>query len=199
MAYSIRSLMAEMAAAFRSEGRPDATETADALALAEFATFPGPDPRDSLAIRELLFTSPHPCAAALLGAHDELPWGINPVAQQVRPEHSAIYSVCDLMGPDSVIFSAHLRAGLYYQRPNLRYALHSHAAVETYVIVAGNALWTAGDARKPLGPGDMVHHTTYLPHACQTGPEGVIALWRWSGDIGTESYRIHDGRDAFAA
>lgn len=199
MSDAIRSFLAEMANAFRSEGRADATETADALFSAEPAISTDPDPRDSVAIRALLHTSPHPCAAALLAAQDELPWGINPVAQQVRPEHSAIYSVCDLMGPESVVFSSHLRAGLYYQRPNLRYALHSHAAAETYVIVAGHALWTAGDTRKLLGPGDMVHHSTYLPHACETGPEGVIALWRWSGDIGTESYRIHDGRDAFAA
>ncbi|WP_186766410.1 dimethylsulfonioproprionate lyase family protein [Phaeobacter marinintestinus] len=195
----IRSFLNEMADAFRTEDRTEAQETAQTLASAAFAGTAPADFSDSEAIRTLLFASPHPCAASMLAAHDKLPWGVNPVARKARTKDLEIYAVCDLMGPDSPVYSGHLRAGIYYQRPNLRYALHSHAAAETYVIVAGSALWTAGDTRKLLGPGDAVHHSTYLPHACQTGPEGVIALWRWSGDIGTDSYRIHDGQDAFAA
>lgn len=32
-----------------------------------------------------------------------------------------------------------------------------------------------------------------LPHGMHAGPEGFLALWRWSGDIGFDSYRIlHD-------
>lgn len=199
MSPAIRSLLAEMAAAFAAENRPEATQTADILSRASFAAHPTLTEDDTNAIRALLFSSPHPCAPAMAASHDALPWGVNPVARKVRPEHDDIYAVCDLMGPDSPVRSTHLRAGLYYQRPNRRYALHSHAAEETYVIIAGSALWTAGDTKKLLGPGDTVHHTTYMPHACQTGPEGVIALWRWNGDIGTDSYRIHDGHDAFAA
>lgn len=199
MSAAIRSFLAEMAAAFAAENRPEAAETADILEGASFTARCSLAEQDSQAIRALLFASPHPCAAPMAAAHGALPWGVNPVARMVRPEHDDIYAVCDLMGPDSPVRSDHLRAGLYYQRPNRRYALHSHAAEETYVIIAGSALWTAGDSRKLLGPGDAVHHSTYMPHACQTGPDGVIALWRWNGDIGTDSYRIHDGHDAFAA
>lgn len=199
MTDAIQTFLSEMAQAFRCENRPAAQDTAECLAQGFPAANSALDPTDSSAIRALLFESPHPVAQAMLAAHDVLPWGINPVARQVRAEHHEIYAVCDLMGPESPIQSDRLRAGLYYQRPNKRYALHSHAAEETYVIVAGSALWTAGDARKLLHPGDAVHHSTYLPHACQTGPDGVIALWRWNGDIGTDSYRIHEGHDAFAA
>jgi len=196
----IRRALAEIAHAFRAERRDDALATAAALQSAPFQGQANPlAAADDAAIRALLFASGHPTAVALLAAHDRMPWGVNPVARQVSADHMELYAVCDLMGPDSPIRSAHLRAGLYYQRPNCRYALHSHAAAETYVIIAGSALWTAGDARKLIGPGDSVHHSTYLPHACQTGPEGVVALWRWSGDIGVESYRMHDGQDAFAA
>lgn len=200
MSDAIRTFLAEMAHAFRSENRPDAAETAAALEMCGFAgATPAAHWPDREAVRALLFASPDPVARAMLPALDLLPWGINPVARQVRAEHLEIYAVCDLMGPLSPIAAPGLRAGLYYQRPNARYALHSHAAAETYVIVAGSALWTAGDSRKLLGPGDRVHHSTYLPHACQTGPDGVVALWRWSGDIAVDSYRIHDGDDAFAA
>lgn len=192
--------LAEMALAFRAEGRACGEETADAL-----LSFRGAPPalggvcRDSDAIRGLLDRSPMAVARAAYAAHDLLPWGDNPVAAQIPSEDDALFSVLNLMGPDAPIYCPTLRAGLYYQRPNTRYGLHSHAAAETYVIIAGRAHWTAGDAQREMVAGHLVHHSTYLPHACETGEEGVVALWRWSGDIGIESYRIHHGLEAFGA
>jgi hypothetical protein len=29
-----------------------------------------------------------------------------------------------------------------------------------------------------------------MPHAMRAGPEGFLAMWRWSGDIGFDSYRM---------
>lgn len=193
-----RRFLAEMAAVFRAENRSCADETADAL-----AAFPGLEAKpelaedDSDAIRALLAASPLEVAHAALAAHDALPWGRNPVAARVSPDDNSLYRVADLLGPDGPLVCPTLRAGLYYQRPDTRYGLHSHAAVETYVIIAGRARWTAGDAQREMTPGHSVHHSTYLPHACETGPEGVVALWRWSGDIGIDSYRVHHGQDAF--
>jgi gentisate 1,2-dioxygenase len=194
----IQTFLAEMADAFRAEQRDCATQTADALvsfANPEFAPNQVGDESDT--IRALLAASPLAVAHAALAVHDELPWGYNPIADQVAAGDDAMYSVLALMGPDAPLFSTTFRAGLYYQKPNTRYGLHSHAAVETYVIIAGRALWTAGDAQREMTAGSSVHHSTYLPHACQTGDEGVVALWRWSGDIGIESYRVHHGTDAF--
>ncbi|GHG83519.1 dimethylsulfonioproprionate lyase family protein [Pseudodonghicola xiamenensis] len=195
---TVLDFFAAMAAIFEAEGRPEAAETAAALcALANPELTPLTGMADADPIRDLLLTSSLPVAAAMLGVLDQIPWGINPVAGQASDEALSSYVSSDLMGPESPIHSEHLRVGLFYQRPGTRYGLHSHAAAETYVIVAGRALWTAGDRQKQLGPGDYVHHSTYLPHACQTGPEGVVALWRWSGDIDVSSYRIHDGLGAF--
>jgi len=194
----ILTFLAEMAAVFHAEGRECATQTADqleAFANPEFAPTLINDTSD--AIRALLATSPLEVAHAALAAHDHLPWGHNPVADQVSADDDALYSVLNLMGPDAPLYCPTLRAGMYYQKPNTRYGLHSHAAVETYVIIAGRALWTAGEAQREMTAGSSVHHSTYLPHACQTGDEGVVALWRWSGDIGIESYRVHHGTDAF--
>lgn len=195
-----RRLLAEMAAVFRAENRACADRTAEVL-----ASFPGLDAvpqladADSDAIRALLAASPLEVAHAALAAHDALPWGRNPVAPRVSSEVDGLYRVADLMGPDGPLICSTLRAGIYYQRPDTRVGLHSHAAVETYVIIAGRAHWTAGDAQRGMMPGHSVHHSTYLPHACETGPEGVVALWRWAGDIGIESYRMHHGQDAFGA
>ena len=192
--------LSEMAAVFRAEGRACATETAAALLSAtEIAPLTNDSPGDSGAICGLLAGSTLAVARAALAAHDTLPWGHNPVSSQMKPEDEALFSVVDLMGPDAPLYCPTLRAGLYYQRPNTRYGLHSHAAVETYVIIAGRAMWTAGDAQREMVAGHSVHHSTYLPHACQTGDEGVVALWRWSGDIGIDSYRVHHGAEAFGA
>ncbi|MDK3017691.1 dimethylsulfonioproprionate lyase family protein [Pseudodonghicola flavimaris] len=195
---TVLDFFAAMAAIFEAEGRPEAVETAAALcALANPELTPLTGMVDTDPIRDLLQTSPLPVAAAMLAVLDQIPWGINPVSGQASAEALSSYVSSDLMGPDSPIFSNTLRVGLFYQRPDTRYGLHSHAAAETYAIIAGRALWTAGDTQKQMGPGDYVHHSTYLPHACETGPEGVLAIWRWSGDIGVDSYRIHDGLGAF--
>jgi mannose-6-phosphate isomerase-like protein (cupin superfamily) len=73
-------------------------------------------------------------------------------------------------------------------RPESYYPLHLHDADETYAIIAGQALWTAGDDTRMRGAGDMIHHPSLMPHAFRTGPEGFLAIWRWSGDINTHSY-----------
>lgn len=196
----VLNFLAEMSAVFREEPRECAQQTADQLASFTSQGFSITEPSaDCTTIRALLSASPLAVSHAALAAHELLPWGHNPVADQVSAADGALYSVLNLMGPDAPLYSPDLRAGLYYQRPNTRYGLHSHAAAETYVIIAGRALWTAGDAQKEMTAGHSVHHSTYLPHACQTGDEGVVALWRWSGDIGVESYRMHHGTDAFAA
>ncbi|OZA08947.1 MAG: hypothetical protein B7Y02_12190, partial [Rhodobacterales bacterium 17-64-5] len=54
----------------------------------------------------------------------------------------------------------------------------------------GLARWQAGDARLTLHPGDAIHHPPERPHAMHAGPDGFVAIWRWSGDIGFESYRM---------
>ncbi|MFN3208249.1 MAG: dimethylsulfonioproprionate lyase family protein [Roseovarius sp.] len=195
-----QQFLSEMAETFRAEDRTCADQTAEALLTAtEVMPLVNAAPEYGAAIRDLLAGSPLSVARAALAAHDLLPWGQNPVASRVAPKDGAVFSVVNLLGPDAPLYCPSLRAGLYYQRPNTRYGLHSHAAVETYVIIAGRALWTAGDAQRELAAGHSVHHSTYLPHACQTGEEGVVALWRWSGDIGIESYRVHHGTEAFGA
>lgn len=186
-----------------AEGRTAAAETANCLRAACGANPQrrpkGLEKTDAAALRALLMSSPLALASAVAAAEDDLGWGRNPVSSQVAEAVSDVpFVVANLLGPDGVIHSDTLRAGLYFQRPGTRYGLHSHAAIETYVIIAGRANWTAGEARRWLGPGEFVHHTSYLPHACETGELGVVALWRWSGDIGTDSYRVHDGHDAFA-
>lgn len=184
------ALLDALAAVYRCEGRAEAERTAHAL-----LTTPAPEafaPRPPCAldgmIRELLATSDHPAAAATLAAQEFIPWGTNPVADRMSDAAAAICAVTTLMGPEGPIPAPDLRLGLFYQRPDSYYALHNHDADETYAILAGEAFWTAGEDRRLRRPGDMIHHPSLLPHAFRTGAEGVLALWRWSGDVNIRSY-----------
>jgi mannose-6-phosphate isomerase-like protein (cupin superfamily) len=184
------ALLTALADIYRAEGRDAAERTAHALTTTpapEAFALQAPCALDAL-MRDLLATSDHPAAEAILAAQDLIPWGTNPVADRMNDDAAAICAVTTLMGPDGPIPAPDLRLGFFYQRPNTYYALHNHDADETYVILAGEAFWTAGEDRRIRRPGDMIHHPSLMPHAFRTGPEGVLALWRWSGDVNTHSY-----------
>jgi len=109
-------------------------------------------------------------------------------------------SVATLMGPDGPIPAPDVRLGLVYMRPDSYYPLQLHDADETYVIVTGQALWTAGEDVRMRRAGELIHHPSLMPHAFRTGPEGFLAIWRWSGDINTHSYAfIEDLGSALSA
>jgi len=175
---------------YAAEGRPEATATARALAEGgrDHAAAPKKPTAFDPLIAGVLTASSHPAAASLLAARHLLAWDDNPVADRMTGEASAICAVATLMGPDGPIHSPHYRLGFLYQQPNSYYALHNHDADETYVILAGRAVWTAGDDTRLRGAGDYIHHPSLMPHAFRAGAEGFLALWRWSGDINTHSY-----------
>jgi mannose-6-phosphate isomerase-like protein (cupin superfamily) len=185
-----QAMLETIAAAYQAEADPMGPHTARTLMLT-----PSPVAFDPVApctldagIRSVLATSDHPVAQAARAAHERLPWGTNPVEDLTEGSIAAMISVATLMGPEGPIPAPDVRLGLAYMRPNSYYPLHLHDADETYLIVAGQALWTAGDDVRMRGVGEMIHHPSLMPHAFQTGPEGFLALWRWSGDINTHSY-----------
>ncbi|MFZ1727741.1 MAG: dimethylsulfonioproprionate lyase family protein [Albidovulum sp.] len=181
-------MLAHLAAIYRAEGREAADRSAETLTT-EAGAFPSQTPCEVDAdLRALLARSDHPAAAAILAAQQFIPWAGNSIAQPLSPDAAAMSAVAVLMSPDGPIPAPDLRLGLYYQKPDTYYALHNHDADETYVILCGDALWTAGDDIRQRGPGDMIHHPSLMPHAFRTGRDGMLALWRWSGDVNRESY-----------
>jgi len=183
-------LLSAIAEVYGGEDRPEGPATAQALLAS-----PQPTPVDveepcafDAQIRACLAASQHPLAKALLAAQSLVPWGVNPVADRMTGEAAAVIAVCTLMGPDGPIPSLDYRLGLVYMTPFSYYGLHTHDADETYVVIAGAARWTAGDDIRVREAGSMVHHPSHMGHAFRTGPDGFVALWRWSGDINTDSY-----------
>lgn len=184
--------LAAIADVYAAEDREAARETARQLRLAmgcPFDTVHQPCSLDA-EIRACLASSTLPVAQAILAAQDFIPWGINPVAGLMTEQAAAMVAVCTLLDPDGPIVSPDFRLGLLYMRPGSYYPLHDHDADETYVLIAGSALWTAGDDRRWRHAGEAIHHPSHMPHAFRTGDTGFVALWRWSGDINNHSYRF---------
>lgn len=143
-------------------------------------------------IQSVLKNSNHPAAQIILSLHNYLPWGSNPVESSTEQSVTALISVATLSSPEGPVVTPDVRLGLCYMQPNSYYPLHLHNADETYVIVAGQALWTAGTDIQTRRVGDMIHHPSLMPHAFRTNTDGFLALWRWSGDINPESYAFID-------
>ena len=190
----IYRLIAALAAVCDTEGRDAASRTAQSLRTtpAPVALAPRPPAPMDAEIRALLAASPHPAAAAVLAAQHRLAWDANPVADRMTAQAAAICAVATLLGPEGPIPAPDLRLGLLWQRPGTYYPLHNHDADETYVILAGQVQWTAGDDTRLRGAGEMIHHPSRMPHAFRTAAEGFVALWRWSGDVNTASYSFLD-------
>jgi hypothetical protein len=101
------------------------------------------------------------------------------------------YSYVDIAGPDALIVTQALGFGLYLQRRDTVYPAHAHAAEEFYLVLSGTAAWQKGDgafAEQP--PGRFIHHRPDERHAVTTGPEPLLAMWLWTGDLDETSYRI---------
>ena len=100
-------------------------------------------------------------------------------------------AVVELIGPDAMFPLPDIRIGLLLQREGFEYPRHWHAAEELYLILKGTALWAVDDL-DPLvrEPGRFVHHKSRQPHRMVTGPEPMIALWGWAGDVAGTSYAI---------
>lgn len=101
------------------------------------------------------------------------------------------YAFVEIIGPDGLATCPKLRFGLYLQSPDSYYPPHDHAAEEFYCVVGGGARWQIDDgAFFDTRPGSFVHHKPHQRHAMETAADPLLAMWIWTGDIRTETYRI---------
>lgn len=189
---NLSPLLLALADLIDAEPRPEAKAAAKALRTARDHLFPPTPPSIMDAEIRALALSPsaHPIARLVHEAQNHLPWAASPASAQQPVFLSSSKAVATLLDPEGPILSDQFRFGLFYQAPWVYYPLHAHEAAETYVLLAGTAHWQAGDACLSLEPGDSIHHPPQMPHAMRSGPEGFLAFWRWSGDIGFDSYQM---------
>jgi quercetin dioxygenase-like cupin family protein len=187
----LSDLLTALADLTATEPRTEAQATAGALRASADTDFSA-QPLSTLSpgILKAASLPGHPAARLIHAAHQWLPWQDSPAASLQPSELQSIKSIVTLLGPGAPIRSETLLFGLFHQAPGSYYPLHAHNAAETYTLLAGTAFWQAGDHRFPLNPGEAIHHPPNLPHAMRAGPDGFLAMWRWSGDIGFDSYRM---------
>jgi hypothetical protein len=189
----LQTLLHALADLTDAEPAPEAHRTAAALraaAAGQFFISRPPSALDAYIEAAAPLPGALPAARLVVDSQRLLPWQDSPAASRQPGGLSAIKSVATLLGPDGPIRSPDLLFGLFYQVPGSYCPLHAHEAAETYTLLAGTADWQAGDQRCTLGPGDAIHHKPQLPHAMRAGSDGFLAIWRWSGDIGFDSYRM---------
>jgi quercetin dioxygenase-like cupin family protein len=126
--------------------------------------------------------------AALAGALSELvaavAWTYSYPPRPGQRDLSAAVAFSQILGPGGLRPSDRLRLGLTLIAPGTHYPPHAHPAIETYLVIAGRARWSLGEAaaaERP--PGALILHPSGIAHAMQTGAEPLLAIWSWRGDV----------------
>jgi hypothetical protein len=192
---ALRNLFSELADLYAAEGRPggDAAATALRQTAHEIPANVAKRPTHYDAVlRATLALNPQPIATAIRDAIPFIHWGGSDMREDRIPEAMANQMpMCELVGPDGMFPNTNIRVGLWMQQANLKYGPRRHAAEETFLILAGSALWSMADEPPSKhGPGAARHHPSNILHTSITTTEPVFAAWRWSGDIGFDQYQL---------
>jgi quercetin dioxygenase-like cupin family protein len=127
-------------------------------------------------------------AAELSALAPSLAWIYSYPARAGQPDLSAAVAFSQIVGPGGFRPSDRLRLGLTLIAPGTHYPPHAHPAIETYLVIAGTALWGLGaTAAAAQPPGALILHPSGMAHAMQTGAEPLLAIWSWRGDVTSPS------------
>lgn len=190
----ISPLLTALAGLFAAENRPGADQAARrALKAAHSDSRPARAPEPPLAgiLESTLANTPHPLAPLIGAASPYIPWVPSGHGGRIRQDIAARMMTAELVGPDGAFYAPDIRLGLWLQGPGVDYVTRSHAAEESFAILAGRAVWTRGTGPEyTAGCGDMIHHPSHIDHSSRTKETPMLAAWRWSGDISFEAYSL---------
>ena len=192
---SLTNLLEQVADAYRLSGHERADELADEV-LACLDAPVNEEPSSAIALEEMAAAAAapdaHPLAQTIGAVSAQLNWRTASAMQQLdvtRDRHAFV----ELGGPGGMFSSQTIRFGLYFQSSETVYPIHFHAAEEFYFLLSGTADWKKGDEPyTPRTPGTLIQHLSMQPHATNTHAEPLLALWLWTGDIATDSYKVLD-------
>jgi hypothetical protein len=109
------------------------------------------------------------------------------------PDLSERVAFTQIIGERGLLTDDSALLGLTLIAPWTHYPLHSHPAIELYLVITGSADWRlegARFARKP--PGALILHRSGIGHAVKTEAEPLLALWVWRGDLGIAPVYVDD-------
>ncbi len=187
------TLLLAIASAFSAEGRPGGDAAAVRLGAASKRPFyarAARDHPDALLRQVCALDNAIDCARLVLGCAASLDWEHWQGTGLADDVSNSLYTT-ELLGPDGHVRDNEVRVGLLVSEAGTDYPPSSHAAEETYFVIAGKAEWVLGDA--PYGqvpPGSFVHHPAWAVHGRRTLSEPFLGAWRWSGNLDPASFGV---------
>lgn len=99
------------------------------------------------------------------------------------------YGWSEFIGLRGPVPSERIACGILLLGPGITYPPHAHQAEEVYLPISGRAEWRHGERLfAPVEPGQVIHHSSWVPHAMRTGAEPLAALYLWrGGDLAAKS------------
>lgn len=90
-------------------------------------------------------------------------------------------------GPPALIGHAGLALGVLLLGPRTHYPQHRHPAIELYVPLTAGEWWRGDGSWRSDPPGAVIHHGSEVAHATRAGDAPLLAIYLWSGDLGTHA------------
>ena len=90
-------------------------------------------------------------------------------------------------GPPALIGHAALALGVLLLGPRTHYPRHRHPATELYVPLNAGEWWRGDGPWRTEPPGAVIHHGSEVAHATRAGDTPLLAIYLWSGDLGTHA------------
>ncbi len=90
-----------------------------------------------------------------------------------------------VVGPTAPWRIDHVIVDIFVYGPEIDYPAHAHPAEEVYLILGGDAYFRVGAAQeyRPLPPGAISHHRPDESHAIRVGPEPILGIVMYRGDL----------------
>ena len=130
-----------------------------------------------------------------VAAAKTLEWRQTYSAADFGPEFLDSYGWTELIGLRGPIPSRTVACGFLMLGPRIEYPAHAHQAEEIYLPLAGEALWMrGGEDFVARAAGEMIEHSSWMPHATRTVGQPMLALYVWrGGDLAAKSKIIANG------
>ena len=97
----------------------------------------------------------------------------------------AAYGFAEIIGNQGPFVSDRIRCGIAAWGPDIVYPRHQHRAEEIYILLAGSAEYSVGDATESYyGAGDVVFVKSMTIHGFRTRDEALVVCYLWqAGDL----------------
>jgi hypothetical protein len=90
-------------------------------------------------------------------------------------------------GPPALVGHRALALGVLLLGPGTHYPEHRHPATELYVPLTAGEWWRGEGPWRFEPAGAVIHHASEVPHATRAGEAPLLAIYLWSGDLGTHA------------